>query len=218
MKIPNNKIEIISWNIRGLKSNSTNKIQDPEFLNNIDGAHILTITETHSPEEEEIEIPGYNLITKGSRRNKEDKGGVAIYAKNNISKYVQSVTKSSADLVWCMLPKNHFGGDSDIYIACFYSSRDSVNSRYIRSITENPFVTLERDTALYSGKGEIILTGDFNIRVGMNEDTTFLDKLDTTIPTRNSQDSTLKNAKLLLDICRLHQLVIANGRTLGDHW
>lgn len=206
----NNFINIISWNVQGLIHKSINKIKDPIFLREIQDCHIIALTETHSINNEDISIPGFKLIKKGSRPTKGDKGGTAIYARNDIKKFVKPISQSSPDVIWCVLPKEFFGLETNTYICCFYSSPR--NSPWLNK-NDEPFDTLEYDIAKYSDMGQVVVTGDFNIRVGKRDDSL---SEDLNIPIRNSCDTKFKNGNLILDLCRSYNLVITNGRLMGD--
>ena len=73
-----NKLNIINWNARSLRSNI---VEFVNFLRN-NNINIAIITETFLDSQAKIFIPGYNVIRK-DRPNRKG-GGVAIIVKNNI--------------------------------------------------------------------------------------------------------------------------------------
>lgn len=194
MPFCNHRLNILSWNIQGLKHSLYDKTKDPLFQNEISNCQIVALTETHMTEDEDINIPGFRLLTKGCRNKKSDKGGTAIFIRHDLKKYVQVVGEKNPDILWCVLPKKHFGVNKDIFVCCCYSSpRDS---KWIER-NEDPFDTLDRDIAKYSDIGYIILTGDLNVRIGHKNELT---SNKYGITNRNSMDTKSRDGGLLLDI------------------
>ena len=74
-------------------------------------------------------------------------------------------------------------------------------------------------------KGAVLINGDFNARIGSQNDTISPNKFDIELgieidgngPKRNSQDKiTNKRGEELLDMCKSLDLFIVNGRKTGD--
>ena len=78
----------------------------------------------------------------------------------------------------------------------------------------------------FQKKGKVIVQGDFNARTNVINDTIVRDKFDTIfmrndsgdIPNRNSEDKVPADhrGKELLELCKSLELVILNGRKIGD--
>ena len=78
----------------------------------------------------------------------------------------------------------------------------------------------------FQKKGEVIVQGDFNARTNVINDTIVRDKFDTIfmgndygdVPNRNSEDKVQADhrGKELLELCKSLQLVVLNGRKIGD--
>ena len=79
---------------------------------------------------------------------------------------------------------------------------------------------------IFKKKGEVIVQGDFNARTNVINDTIVRDKFDSIfmgneyddVPNRNSEDKVPADhrGKELLELCKSLQLVILNGRKIGD--
>ena len=147
--------------------------------------------------------------------------GVLVFYK---SKYRKGITRQQSlmekDVIWVRLDKTFFGLSRDIFVAAAY--------RPPRESTLGTFYSkLEKDITKYSSKGDIILIGDFNSRIGQLEQSIshiYIDERDDMNSRqlflkdkRTSQDTTTnKKGKDFLELCNKSQLVILNGRKLGD--
>ena len=140
------------------------------------------------------------------------------------SKYRKGITRQQSlmekDVIWVRLDKTFFGLSRDNFVAAAY-----------RPPRQSPLGTfyskLEKDITKYSSKGDIILIGDFNSRIGQLEQSIshiYIDERDDMNSRqlflkdkRTSQDTTTnKKGKDFLELCNKSQLVILNGRKLGD--
>ena len=84
---------------------------------------------------------------------------------------------------------------------------------------------MNKEINLFRYKGVIIVQGDLNARTGKEPDYVNADKSDdifgiqnlTNQAPRNSEDTkTNPRGKDLIDLCKVNDLLIANGRTSGD--
>ena len=212
------------WNIEGHKSAIVgNKLEDPEFLNIISKSDIVALTELHA--DEEVGIPGYNCL-KFKKREKNWRGykvggGIGVYAKNEIAHLVQAIPNKNEDSIWIRLPKNFFGEKEDIYIGTYYISPSNCKNR--KEI--DAFTTINEEINFFNKKGIALVQGDINARTGIEQDFIENDKYDQNIGIenvfnqyiRNSEDQEIKTrGKDLLDICKMNDYLIMNGRTIGD--
>ena len=84
--------------------------------------------------------------------------------------------------------------------------------------------TLNDEINNFRKKGTVLVQGDLNARTGVEQDFVTFDKLDNSdsncaedLYSRNSEDKTTnKRGKELLDICKVNELLITNGRKVGD--
>ena len=105
-------------------------------------------------------------------------------------------------------------------ISSFYCSPEKKDSTF--------FETVSGEIDKFSNNKNTYIFGDFNARIKNVCESIVQDKMDDTLgievemenipPTRNSQDmkSLNKRGHDFLDICRVNDLMIANGRAIGD--
>ena len=223
--IPSAKsIKISHWNIHGVKSKMiSDKLIDEDFLNKIRGSDIIGLTELHT--NEVVSIPGYKLL-KQKFREKHHKGpkisgGLAVFVKTYLQNAVIPIPNSNEDSIWIKVKQNPCNEVEDIYIGTFYISPTHKRNKH----EDDLFKILHEETGRFKDKGSVFVQGDFNARIGQNEDFITQDKFDEVFgidnnqnfPTRNSDDYTTNNrGKDLLDFCKVNDYLIVNGRKMGD--
>ena len=111
-------------------------------------------------------------------------------------------------------------GDDETRLAFYYCSPEKKESNHFDIVSDEV-------GKLNNGKNTYIF-GDFNARTKTVCENIIHDKTDETLgiqttikstpPSRNSEDQKLVNKRGhdFLDLCRAHDLTIANGRTIGD--
>ncbi|CAG2204319.1 unnamed protein product [Mytilus edulis] len=192
---------------------------------------IVKPKETHCSFEDSLSLPGFksvNLIRPKSKRTNKRSGGLSILVKNEIKSGVKFLEHSNNDYIWLKLSSSLFNLPEDIYLCFIFDPPE--NSSYTHSLNEDIFDLIEKDIAMYSTLGKIVLAGDLNARTGSGElDFIDNDSQDNLIPlydnynpdydisVRHSKDVHLSTrGKLLNDICVQTGLRILNGRTRGD--
>jgi exonuclease III len=155
------------------------------------------------------------------------KGGIIITMKNILRKEAKILENNSSYMVWVKFNKQIFNLDNDLYMCAVYipplSSLNTNQTSVINEIWEE----LEQAISNYSKKGYIMILGDLNSRTGTsNEYVEYNKNLDAwydlqnnyeNITNRNSKDSVVNSfGRKLLEICRHNDLLILNGRVLGD--
>ena len=216
-------LNILYWNIHGINSTTTGeKDKDPEFLKVAQQHDIVCLSELHT--KKAISLPGF-ITKKQNFRRKLHKGpkiggGIAVFVKQDIAKNFHLLpNNNNCDSIW-LTTKSPEGNPTRF--GFFYCSPD--NKRF------NFFETVNKEIEDF-GKGfDTHIFGDFNARVRDVLETMSHDKFDEELgvdtiihespPPRNSEDMKLinKRGKEFLDICRINDLIIANGRTIGDLW
>ena len=211
---------VLFWNIHGQVTKTVgNKFTDNEFLKVCNDFDILGITELHTNSKPSIK--GFKLI-KDKIREKRHKGpkisgGIAVFAKNEIAHMVKHIPNNHEDSIWVKLPKELTGEGKDIYLGTCYISppkRTNTQSQANSNESENKHTSLEKffeEADHYSMKGEVIMQGDMNARIGMQPDFLSKDKYDDLFgienhgknPPRNSEDKKVcERGSLLIDLCR----------------
>ena len=187
------------------------------MINNFD---VIAISELHS--KVNIQIPGFHL-KKQKFRTKKHKGpkiggGIAVYVKQDVASNFRLIPNDNVDSIWL---KTSLGlGENEVRLGFYYCSPEKKGSNSFEVVCEE----IEK---LNNGKNTYIF-GDFNARTKTICENIVQDKMDETLgiqtvmkskPTpRNSEDQKLVNNRghEFLDLCRVNDLTIANGRTIGD--
>ena len=216
-------LRILYWNIHGINSRVIGeKNTDQEFLKITQQYDIVCLSELHT--DKAISLPGF--VTKKQKfRKKQHKGpkiggGIAVYIKQDIAKNFHLLpNNNNSDSIWLTTnPPN----EKPTRIGFFYCSPE--NGKF------NFFDTINGELESFGQELDTHIFGDFNARTRDEQETLSVDKFDEELgintniheppPRRNSEDMKIinKRGKELLDICKVNDLVIANGRTIGDLW
>ena len=213
-------IKVLYWNIHGIYSRAIGeKNQDKELIRIVEEFDIICISELHT--DKTISIPGFVLKKQKFRPkvNKSPKisGGIAVYAKQNIENNFHLIPNNNVDSIWI---RTNPSESKAVRLGFYYCSPEKKSSNF--------FDTIQREIERFGDDYNTYIFGDMNARTKTEQEIIIHDKSDdefgisTTIhippPPRNSEDMKLlnKRGKDLLDICKINDLVIANGRTMGD--
>ena len=160
---------------------------------------------------------------KFSRKKKgKPSGGIAVYYKNQLKRYISLVKRSRYGLMWIKIDKCLFSHDNNVYICNAYIP--PYKSRSHHSERTKLFELLEADMIKYSQLGKIYITGDFNARTCNNvNDILIHDRyLQPDQPEQQNASRRVNNdhvldvyGRRLLELCKSTGLVLANGR-LGE--
>ncbi len=129
---------------------------------------------------------------------------------------MELVPNTCADSIWIKIKKE------EIYLGTYYVSPANSKNKDLNFLN-----TLNEEICHFSNKGTVLIQGDLNARTGAENDYLCID-LDVNDlsrkeeggnkpDNRNSEDRKLNaRGKDLLDLCKLHNLIITNGRKTGD--
>ena len=216
------------WNLHGWKSRIVgNKFTDEDFLSEIKNSDLIGLGETHIHEGtlDNLCIPGFKLVAYKNRhihaRSKTASGGLAIFAREHVSKLFVPIKTENENILWLKIKKELINENKDIFLACIYLSPLKGKNEIFKKFQE-----LSKDIMLFQQKGDVLLIGDLNARTNNSADYIKFDKLnddhlvnDETITSeRNSEDKIAcdQTGNELLDLCKSHDLRIVNGRKTGD--
>ena len=216
-------LKVGSVNIQG---GSSRKLAMDEVKNLVGKFDIFCLQETWLTDTDSIAIDGYGIFRSDRKTNKKKNcgsGGVVTLFKNELSKGVSKIKSQNTDLLWMKLHKNFFNLKTDIYLCnCYIPPQNSV---VFQNNKETHFDILQNEIQLFGMKGDIIMIGDFNSRTGEIQEN-ITDNLEDDrlhINTRNNtnlrynEDKTVNQfGKQLIAIIEEAQMIILNGRTLGD--
>ena len=124
-------LDISFWNIHGHRSqNIGDKLNDPEFLDLLEGRDIVGIGELHA--KEEVSIPGFvNKKQKIRAKNfngPKVAGGIAVFVREEIDHLVKVVENKSEDTIWVKISNEKPDGEN-VYLGTFYVSPNSNEER-----------------------------------------------------------------------------------------
>jgi len=111
----------------------------------------------------------YNFYGKFRQRNaKRNSGGTVLYIRDSILPGVSIVKNEYDTLIWLKLDKTFFNFQSDIYLCCLYLwPHDSPVSRIV---DVDLFDVISEDVLYFEQLGSVLLSGDWNARVGKKID------------------------------------------------
>ena len=223
VSVVKHSLKFLSWNIQAPSTCEGNKFEIRDFTNVIMNHDFVCLQEIRK----NVCLPGYRA--KYNLRKDENSGGVGILVKNELYEGLEFFKdKDGTDYLICKLDKNFFQQPKDIYLVNVYvkphNSTDKENCNLsgleIMDKVENLINNLIK-------KGEIILCGDFNSRIGLKtgmieqDSNKFLPMPEDSSPddfkVRYSQDTKCNPyGNKFIKIVTYNQLTILNGRTLGD--
>ena len=222
-----------SLNVSGLKK----KIDYPELNDLINRYDIFCVSETHIDTYDIVDIPGFVFFSHPrSREYKRKSGGIGIYVRSNISKFIHFEPASSEYVLWVSVDKQLTKLTETLYLGAVYIPPE--NSRFY---TNDDFEILETSVANFCSNNKfVILAGDFNSRTSeLNDfipsDPFICDLLEIDLETqtllnkhaileglsiplnRKSLDrKTNSHGFRMIELCRNSNLFILNGRLLND--
>ena len=222
---PPENIKLLSFNVEGLKP----KLEDPNFLEFVNNYDISILTETWKSEPTKINIEGfwdYSQVRPKHKNAIRHSGGITILARYNIRPGLKLI-EDTEGFLWFCLKKSFFKIENDIYICGAYIPPANTTAN-ITSKTDY-FGNLEKSLLKYKSKGNVIIMGDLNARIG-NKDNTLNKKLNEDLghllpsekesyksQNRSSCDNAVNTAgRKLIKLCNNYNLRVANGQTPGD--
>ena len=190
----NKEITIATINVRGLKG----KIKSLQSLLQTEKITIALITETMLKKGEKISIKGYRWAEKSRTNNRG--GGVGILVSEKIAQNTTEDNTSdeheSLESKWIQIesrPKN-------IAIGVFYGPQENENISKAKEI----FTSLNNQIAQKAEKNEIIIAGDFNAKITINN--------------KECKQPESRNGKLLQTIIEDNNLIVANLKADAGIW
>lgn len=218
----NASINVGYWNIHGYTSKVIGqKVRDREFLDIIGDCDVIGIGEIQSSSK--IDIEGYISIDQKIRDKTTNgpkiAGGIGVFVKKEISHLVELIPNDNEDSIWVHLKPELTKYSESVYLGTFYVSPANKNNKsydFLKSVNEEVY--------RFMNKGAVLIQGDFNARTASDKDFAEFFEEDPILGgkgesqvNRNSEDKN-KNPRgeELLDLCKLNNLLIANGRKPGD--
>ena len=217
------ELKIGCWNIKGIKK----KIMDKDFKQYICNFKILGLVETWLGEEEEFTLTGFKGYFKGKTKKGlrgRKPGGIALMVKEEKGTKSEIIQNKVEECMWV---KINIKNEVFIIGVVYNQPSGSVyeNKNFFNELKREVDELIER-----FDKSRLILMGDFNARIGdrierkrIEGDETVFDEIiedarwGMILEKRKSRDSVVNRlGKELLEFCKEKDLVVLNGRSLGD--
>ena len=216
-----NHINIASWNIQGMTEDKLRDEMVRDFITNNDCAIFV-----ESWLNDNIAVDNnytYCLLAKKSSRGR-SKGGIIVTMKKEMKKGIKILQTFESHILWLKFEKSCFKLSSDLYVCVVYvppidTIKQGCDKYYIWEVIEDHILS-------YSNYGDVLIIGDLNSRTGAENDllepNVHIDSMHCLdggdkVNVRISNDSVLSQyGKTVIDLCKHNNLLILNGRTLGD--
>ena len=213
-----------SWNIQHRRC----RIQGPkteieDFAKILSEANIFSLQETKG----EIVFQNYKCFNK--LRKPATSGGLCIGVHRSLAPGCSAFPiPESQDIQGIKLDKRFFGLRKNLIILNIYNSPENssykLKAKKKNQELEPTLETLANVINKIPQNMDLLITGDFNSRIGVLPDGMPNDKYNhpnpnggQSLPARSSKDKTHNsNSKAFLDLVIAEDLRILNGRTLGD--
>lgn len=218
-------LKILSFNVENLGP----KLDDPQFLSLMEEHDICLFSETWLPNDDKIGLPSFwdfHFTRVKKSKHGRFSGGISAFVKKKIKNGIKVISMAEGFL-WLKIDKDVFALRNHMFLCAAYIPPQYSKSAF--SLNVDYFKELSQSIAKFSMEGDIILTGDFNSRVGSSIDVSHkcfedLDKflppsstVNSDLPSRSTCDSVQNQyGKNLVKLCHSFNLYVANGRTPGD--
>ena len=226
-------LKLLSHNIQG---GVERKLLFDDILSSLALYDIVFLQETWLIDSNQLNVNGFSIFRsdRGSHKKKHTgSGGVVTLYKTKLSKGLTKIPSKHKDFMWVKFDRNYFNMPNDLYfINCYIPPEDSVvhlDTNY--DILE----VLFEEVAKFSRLGYVGIAGDLNARTGnalefltghhVDVTDTISDRIcvgsndnaPIQLPFRHNRDK-VKNkfGSKLLEIIEAHNMVILNGRVMGD--
>ena len=232
-------IGFLSLNVCGLKS----KLLISEFKSNLSNYSIICLCETKLDDIDneyislQLENLGYSVYFKNRRSiSNYRSGGLCVIVKNELLEFISIIESESKLVQWFKIDKTLTGYGKYVIVGNIYIPPEGT-----RFQNDAPLVEIQDEMLNFAADNLICLTGDFNAHTKINmdyivanefmlnqlefdpeiavmlDDICIMDNLGVKI-NRNNKDVQNVNAysNNLLQLCKAHNVIIANGRIGND--
>ena len=193
------RLRVATWNFSGLGSERKQKeVEELLVKNNID---FVAGQESWEREDTRIEVEGYKWFGKprNNQTSQRGEGGVGFLVRECLVSEVEFITSVRyEESVWMKVRGER--GRSALYIGCVYMPTDSTSV----AVVESCYGRL-KDVLSFREKGQVVLLGDFNARVGRSVDVD--DVIDMF-----GEDTCNASGNRLISFLNEVELVVCNGR------
>lgn len=146
-------------NVCGLKTRSLY----PEFQDLISEYDMFCVTETKLDSTDIITVNGYTFRSQPRKRRYIRKsGGIGVFVKDSMNKYVELIETDSDYVLWLKLRKNYTNSNHDIIIGVVYVPPTQSNF-----FNEDEFELFQSEITKFCSEHDYVyLCGDINAQTG----------------------------------------------------
>ena len=205
------------------------KVKLLDFEEFIQKYKLICLTETKLDELDDVTVPNYKIFTTNRKIKRRASGGVAVLVHNSLSDYTTVLDTDIKSTIWIRLDKSILIVFGLIYNPPENSPYADISFFYQ---IENTIV----DIISQNSNAGICLLGDFNVRTGVlsdrmesintkyEDENVMLDNDDASCTTSqsgrlrsNSEKNINQMGRRLIDMCRILNLHMLNGRYGADN-
>ena len=216
-------LNFLSFNVEGLDS----MLLDPAFSRLINLHDICVLVETMRKDDSKLNLENFYDVSQVRPKDKKigrHGGGITFLVKSHLQKGVK-IAHNSEGLFCLKLCRKFFKRRNDLYLCATYIPPQSSKAAHAK--TDYFSNLLETINSLLQ-KGNVIIAGDLNSRIGGENNSTeieinhindLLPQIDNPprVQERSACDQVInQHGRKLLQICNDLNLTVANGRTPGD--
>ena len=228
-------LKFVIFNIQGLVTKTTNKLETPELRKLFEQNDIVMLTETWGHRHINFHVSNFQHFelnrTIYKQNTKRHSGGIIVYVRQSLIKKdsILLLTKENDDIIWLRLDDITDASCSTFLCLCYNlptgTSRQALTEDSMFDRISHYMLHLQ---SLSDKPCKFIICGDMNARVSDLKDYVEDDYSrhvyalpddycpDNILP-RSTKDNTLNpNGSVLIDFCRQSGLRIANGRVGSD--
>ena len=110
----------------------------------------------------------FYMCRRKSQQAKRNSGGLMVFVKNSVSKYITIAQQSNEDIIWLKLSTLLTNYSHDTYLCCTYVSPKG-SSRLICADMDK-LELIYNDILNYKSLGYVAILGDLNSRIGTLQD------------------------------------------------
>ena len=195
------KVRVATWNFSGICSQRKQKeVAGVLKKNNVD---ICAGQESWEKEESNIYVDGYKWFgnpRQGSSESRRGEGGVGFLVKECLASGVELIKDVSYEQSMWIKVKGE-NGRNTLFLGCVYMPTDSESV----SVIESSYEELKEDVLRMKERGQVVLLGDFNARVGRSSE------LDDVIGMFGEGKCNASGNRMISFLTEV-ELVICNGR------
>lgn len=209
------------------------KLSDQDFIDYVKTFDIIFFNETWlaSKTQYNLDIEGYKCLHIFGNKSSNTKkgrfsGGISLYYRDQFTDKIKIIEQNQTGILWIKILRDVFEFNEDVYMCNIYIP--PVNSKLRNAADFDIYEQLEQGIIAYKTLGKIFITGDFNSRTSnatdlldfdkyLDEENDFSNFSDLQIRDRVNKDHVLDTSgRRLLLLCQTSNLILANGRVLGD--